>query len=114
MILFYLYLNRKNIPLTRKNIFYRDNNTCQYCGKSKCQLTIDHIIPKHKGGEDNWKNLVTSCNRCNSKKGNFYIEELGMKLIKKPIRPHYLMYLQKFALNEYNNWKPYLFMENKN
>ena len=110
----YIFVKRKDISLTRKNIFYRDNNTCQYCGKSNVQLTLDHVVPKQKGGRDTWKNLVTSCNRCNSKKANSYIDDVGMRLINEPVKPHYLLYLQKYASSEYANWRPYLFMDKSN
>ena len=107
----YAFIKRNNISLTRRNIFFRDNNTCQYCGNSNCLLTIDHIVPKQRGGKDSWKNLVASCNRCNRMKGSSVLEELDMQLIKKPVKPHYLLYLQKYAYNEYINWRPYLFMD---
>jgi len=107
----YTFVKRNTISLTRKNVFLRDNNTCQYCGKNDCLLTIDHIVPKDKGGKDTWNNLVASCNRCNRKKSNLPLEKIGMTLMKKPVKPHYLLYLQKYALNEYSNWKPYLFMD---
>ena len=110
----YARIRRKEIVLSRKNILKRDNHTCQYCGNSNGQLTIDHIIPKHKGGKDTWKNLVTSCNKCNRKKGNLSIDELNMRLMKKPVKPHYLLYLQRYAYNDYVNWRPYLFMKEKN
>ena len=107
----FVYIKRRNIPLTRKNIFERDNNTCQYCGSNSSELTIDHIIPKQKGGVDNWENLVTCCQRCNSKKSNYLLSEItSMSLLKTPNQPHYLLYLQKHARNEYDIWKPYLFM----
>ena len=107
----FVYLKRRNLPLTRKNIFERDNNACQYCGSVSSQLTIDHIIPKQKGGTDNWENLVTCCKFCNNKKSNFLLSEINsMNLMKRPVRPHYLLYLQKYARNEYDIWKPYLFM----
>ena len=107
----YIFVKRKDIALTRKNIFYRDNNKCQYCGKCNVLLTIDHVVPKQKGGKDTWKNLVTSCNRCNSKKANSYMYDVGMCLINDPVKPHYLLYLQKYASSEYENWRPYLFMD---
>lgn len=107
----FVYIKRRSIPLTRKNIFDRDNNTCQYCGSISSDLTIDHIIPKQRGGVDNWENLVACCKLCNGKKSNHLLSEINnMKLMKKPNQPHYLLYLQKHAQNEYNIWKPYLFM----
>ena len=107
----FVYIKRRSIPLTRKNIFERDNNCCQYCGSTSTHLTIDHVIPKQKGGKDNWENLVACCKQCNNEKSNYLLNEISsMNLLKKPRQPHYLMYLQKYAKNEYNIWKPYLFM----
>ena len=106
----YRYLKRKNLSLTRKNILFRDNNVCQYCGESKKQLTIDHVIPKDKGGLDSWENLVSACSNCNIKKGNRYLHNVKMELLNRPIKPSYIMYLQKYAQQEYSSWKPYLYM----
>ncbi|KAF4368573.1 hypothetical protein F8388_018697 [Cannabis sativa] len=72
--------------LSRKNILYRDNYTCQYC-YSQENLTIDHVLPISRGGEWEWENLVTACSKCNSKKGHKTIEEANMKLIKVPKAP---------------------------
>lgn len=72
--------------LSRKNIFYRDNYTCQYCS-SKENLTIDHVMPISRGGEWTWENLVTACSRCNSRKGQKTLEETCMKLLKIPKVP---------------------------
>ncbi|MGC8654298.1 MAG: HNH endonuclease, partial [Candidatus Kryptoniota bacterium] len=59
----------KRVILSRKNILRRDGNRCQYCGRGDLPLTVDHIIPKTRGGEDSWENLVCACIRCNNKKG---------------------------------------------
>ncbi|KAL2501467.1 HNH endonuclease [Forsythia ovata] len=72
--------------LSRKNIFYRDNFTCQYCSSSE-NLTIDHILPIALGGEWTWENLVTACARCNSRKGQKTLEEANMTLMKVPKAP---------------------------
>ncbi|XP_062113507.1 uncharacterized protein LOC133824594 [Humulus lupulus] len=72
--------------LSRKNILYRDNYTCQYC-YSQENLTIDHVLPVARGGEWEWENLVTACSKCNSKKGHKTMEEANMKLIKIPKAP---------------------------
>ena len=61
----------------------RDHSSCQYCG-SKSNLTIDHIIPKQKGGKDSWENLIIACSPCNSRKGNRTLVEANMKLMKVP------------------------------
>ena len=107
----FIYINFKNIPLTRKNIIKRDNCTCQYCGKITKSITIDHIIPKDKNGQDIWSNLVSACNQCNSKKSNKYLSDTNMKLLKKPVKPTYIYHLQNYVKQENSLWKPYLFME---
>ncbi|PIA59903.1 hypothetical protein AQUCO_00400640v1 [Aquilegia coerulea] len=72
--------------LSRKNIFFRDAFTCQYCS-SRESLTIDHVLPVSKGGEWEWENLVTACAKCNSRKGVKTLEEANMKLMKVPKAP---------------------------
>ncbi|XP_044497768.1 uncharacterized protein LOC123219883 [Mangifera indica] len=72
--------------LSRKNILYRDNYTCQYCS-ARGNLTIDHVLPIARGGEWKWENLVTACAKCNSKKGVKTLEEANMKLLKVPKVP---------------------------
>lgn len=72
--------------LSRKNILFRDNYTCQYCSSHE-NLTIDHVVPAAVGGQWTWENLVTACSRCNSKKGRKSLEEAKMKLIKVPKKP---------------------------
>lgn len=72
--------------LSRKNIFFRDIFTCQYCS-SRENLTVDHVLPISRGGEWKWENLVTACAKCNSKKGQKTLEEASMKLIKVPKVP---------------------------
>lgn len=79
--------------LTQKNLFTRDNYTCQYCNRHKSKLrsheflTRDHIMPEHRGGESTWENLVTACSTCNNKKAHYLLEHINMKLLKKPIAP---------------------------
>lgn len=82
----YIRLPYKSIPLTKNNILYRDNFRCQYCG-SKEDLTIDHIVPKSKGGTHTWVNVVTACIKCNGKKDSKSLNQTNLKLIKKPIEP---------------------------
>lgn len=98
----------KKIELNRKNVFRRDNNTCQYCGSHE-NLTLDHIIPKSKGGTTSWDNLVTACNKCNNKKDNKTLHEVGMRLMTEPRKPNYIQFLiKKNKIRE--SWKPYLFL----
>ncbi len=106
----YVKVPRKRVELTRANLFRRDNNRCQYCGTRKGPLTIDHIVPKTRGGKDTWENLVSACVKCNNKKGNRTPEEAGMPLLKKPKRPNYLFFMQYFIGLSEQAWKPYLFM----
>ncbi|GMJ11802.1 hypothetical protein HRI_004849400 [Hibiscus trionum] len=72
--------------LSRKNVLFRDNFTCQYCS-GRANLTIDHVLPVARGGEWEWENLVAACAKCNSKKGHKTPEEANMKLIKVPKAP---------------------------
>ncbi|MDT9545773.1 MAG: HNH endonuclease [Chlorobium sp.] len=100
----------KRIMLNRKNIIRRDAFQCQYCGKTDAPLTIDHIIPRSRGGEDSWENLITACRRCNSKKGNRTPREAGMPTMKQPHRPNHLMFMQQLTAAATEDWKPYLYM----
>ena len=74
---------------SRKGIFQRDFNTCQYCANkfTDKELTLDHILPKSRGGKNTWDNLVAACKKCNQKKGSRLIHEAGMQLKKPPKKP---------------------------
>ena len=74
---------------SRNNILWRDKNQCQYCGviESPRDMTIDHVIPRSRGGENTWSNLVTCCKKCNQKKGNRTPEEANISLLNKPVKP---------------------------
>ena len=106
----YVKVPRKRVELNRANLFRRDANTCQYCSTRKSPLTIDHIVPKTRGGGDTWENLVSACVKCNNKKGNRTPAEAGMVLLKNPRRPNYLFFMQYFIGVSEQAWKPYLFM----
>ena len=69
---------------TRANILLRDDETCQYCGKHTRDLTLDHVIPRSRGGKGTWENLVASCKICNGKKGNRLLKESNMRLLRQP------------------------------
>ena len=100
---------RSRVKLTRREIFRRDSYSCQYCGSSSRDLTIDHIVPKHLGGEHSWENVVTACSYCNHKKGGRTLHKAGMrlkKLVKEP--PASAMYLYNHYLNENKDWEPFL------
>ncbi len=107
----YVRYDNLSIELNRKNIISRDGYICQYCSATKISLTIDHILPKGKGGDDSWENLVTACKPCNQKKGNNTPEEAGMNLKRIPKRPNRFHYFQRFVKDQQKDWRPYLFME---
>lgn len=85
----YVHIPFTNCPVNRRNIIKRDKYTCQYCGRilGKKEYTVDHIIPRSKGGKNTWENLVTSCRKCNFKKANKTLNETNMKLLKEPKQP---------------------------
>ena len=89
VLLIFDRLPKKEVKFTRHNIFERDHNTCQYCGKvfDRRDLNLDHVLPREKGGLTSWENIVCSCIRCNTRKGNRLTHEAGMHLIRKPKRP---------------------------
>ena len=102
----------RNIPyqgalLNRYNIFKRDHNQCQYCG-ARASLTIDHVIPRSKGGKTNWNNLITACHRCNTKKGDRTPEQAGLLLRNPPFRPTFSYFLAEYALKNAEEWLPFL------
>lgn len=111
IIRLYRYINLpfKKVALSRQNIYKRDGFDCVYCGKSE-DLTLDHVIPRSKGGRDSWHNLVTCCKRCNTLKGNQTPEEAEMSMSHKPFRPSFIMYLRDFNGKVFDEWKPYLLM----
>jgi hypothetical protein len=82
---------------TRANIMLRDEETCQYCGKHFRELTLDHVIPRSRGGQSTWENLVACCRACNGRKGNRLPHEVGMKLMRQP-RPLHNEYAGFFLL----------------
>ena len=86
---------KKEVKFTRHNIFERDANTCQYCGRvfDRKDLNLDHVLPRDKGGLTTWENVVCSCIRCNTRKGNKLPHEAHMALIRKPKRPKWRPFL---------------------
>ena len=79
---------RPQRKLTRLEIFNRDKYTCQYCGKQTRQLTLDHVIPRYKGGEHTWENVVSACVSCNRHKARRTPQEARMRLLSSPSRPN--------------------------
>ncbi|MAJ44248.1 MAG: HNH endonuclease [Candidatus Marinimicrobia bacterium] len=107
----YINYHPKAIPLTRKNLLRRDSYICQYCAVKNKPMTLDHIIPKQRGGKETWENLVAACTSCNHKKNNRTPKESNMPLLRKPKKPSMLTYFQQSVRKKQDAWKPYLFME---
>lgn len=100
---------RPRVKLTRREVFRRDNYTCQYCGRRDSTLTVDHILPKHLGGQHVWTNVVAACPGCNHRKGGRRLEEVHMSLLHMPKEPPAsAVYLYGRHLEEYGDWEPYI------
>ena len=103
--------SRRNIAFSKKNILRRDNYTCQYCGHKSHNLTVDHIIPKSRGGRASWTNMVVACKPCNLSKGNQTVVEAGMKLLRNPSKPEYYFYplaIPSAPSTHMESWRKYL------
>ena len=99
------------VKLNRRNLFARDRNQCQYCGKhfATSELSIDHIIPRAAGGLDTWENLVCACVKCNARKGGRTPEEAGMKLLRPAVRPKRNPLIAiRLGQDRYSSWKAFL------
>jgi 5-methylcytosine-specific restriction endonuclease McrA len=107
---YFITVPYKKVVLTRKNILRRDAYKCAYCGRSDLPLTIDHVIPKAKGGHDSWENLVCACTNCNNMKGGRTPEEANLRLIYKPFKPNHIMFIKTVVGKLDENWKPYLYL----
>ena len=104
-------LPKKEVKFTRHNIFERDKNTCQYCGKvfDKRDLNLDHVIPRDKGGQTTWENIVCSCIPCNTRKGNRLPHQTGMHLIRKPVRPKWRPFVSiTFDGQHHESWRHFV------
>jgi 5-methylcytosine-specific restriction endonuclease McrA len=106
----YVRVPFKNIILSRKNILRRDAHRCQFCGRGDIPLTIDHVVPLSRGGEDTWENLVCACVQCNNKKGDRTPEESNLPLRRKPMRPNHVTFIRYVMGSLDERWKPYLFL----
>ncbi|MBX3277464.1 MAG: HNH endonuclease [Acidobacteria bacterium] len=111
----YVHIPFERKSLSRKNILLRDHNTCQYCTRihTPSELTLDHVIPKSRGGHSNWDNLVACCKRCNNRKGNALPEEAGMRLLKRPqaFSLHVNRQIMRYLGRSDAKWRKYLFYE---
>ena len=107
----YVRIPFKNIILSRKNILRRDGHRCQFCGRADIALTLDHVVPASRGGEDSWENLVCACVKCNNRKGDQTPEEACMPLRRKPMRPNHVTFIRHVMGVVDERWKPYLFLQ---
>ncbi len=100
---------RLPIKLSRREVFRRDNYTCQYCGRRGVRLTLDHVIPRRLGGSHSWENLVTACAECNFRKGGRTLGQAGMRLLREPKAPT-LSARYRFApyLETYREWEAFI------
>lgn len=100
---------RPRVKLTRREVFRRDNYTCQYCGRRSGDMTVDHVLPRHLGGEHTWTNVVTACPACNHQKGGRRLEESNMRLLHVPKEPpSSAIYIFGRHLVENVEWEPYI------
>ncbi|MDF7818173.1 HNH endonuclease [Runella sp. MFBS21] len=108
----YINLPYKGVMMTRQNIFKRDSHRCVYCGAQE-DLTLDHVMPKSRGGRTSWDNLVTACKRCNTRKGDYTPDEASMPMKHRPFKPSFIMFLREFSGSTEESWKPFLMKREK-
>jgi 5-methylcytosine-specific restriction endonuclease McrA len=112
-LLEYRRIPHQSRALSRKNILLRDRNTCQYCATvlPSGELTLDHVIPRSRGGSSTWENLVACCHSCNRRKGNQSPVESGMKLMREPraFNLHTSRHIMRLMGRSDDKWRKYLF-----
>jgi 5-methylcytosine-specific restriction endonuclease McrA len=102
---------RPRVRLSRREVFARDGHLCMYCGERSPKLTLDHVVPRHRGGAHSWDNLVAACSACNHRKGGRLPEEAGMRLRRPPREPScdlYSLYSSYLADPRNVAWRDYL------
>jgi len=110
-LLAYDRLPKQTVRFNRRNIFARDNNRCQYCGKRfpTSELSLDHVVPRSRGGDTTWENIVCSCVACNVRKGGRTPTEAHMHLVRPPYKPKRSPLLSiKLGNPKYESWKSFL------
>ncbi len=110
-VLGYDRLPREQVKLNRRNIYARDANRCQYCGKTFTtrELTLDHVKPRVQGGGNSWTNLVCACVKCNARKGGRTPEQAGVRLIREPVKPKRNPAISlRLGSPKYESWKAFL------
>ena len=104
---------RPRVRLSRREIFIRDGYSCQYCGRETHDLTLDHVVPRHRGGGHTWDNLVAACKACNHRKGGKLPEEARMHLRRHPVEPRsdvYSLFTPYLTDPRNEAWRSYLFL----
>ncbi|HEX4144240.1 MAG TPA: HNH endonuclease [Pirellulales bacterium] len=104
-------LPKQAVRFNRRNIFARDGNRCQYCGKNfpTSELSLDHVVPRSRNGPTSWENVVCACVACNVRKGGRTPAEAHMKLTRQPTRPKRSPLLAvKLGNPKYESWKTFL------
>jgi 5-methylcytosine-specific restriction endonuclease McrA len=99
------------LPCSRRAVFARDRETCQYCGQQpgRANLTMDHVIPRSQGGQTTWENVVTACRDCNHRKGGRTPEQANMVLLSTPRQPQYLAFALLGELERNDVWRKYAY-----
>jgi 5-methylcytosine-specific restriction endonuclease McrA len=112
-LLEYRRIPHQSRALSRKNILLRDRNSCQYCGEvlPSSELTLDHVVPRSRGGSSTWENLVACCHPCNRRKGNQLPGEAGMRLMREPraFNLHTSRHIMRLMGRSDDKWRKYLF-----
>jgi 5-methylcytosine-specific restriction endonuclease McrA len=110
-LLIYEKLPKQDVKFNRRNIYARDSNKCQYCGRKfpTSELSLDHVVPKSQGGRASWENIVCCCVKCNVKKGGRTPEQAHLHLITKPVKPKRSPVINvRLADQKYSSWKQFL------
>jgi 5-methylcytosine-specific restriction endonuclease McrA len=110
LVVFVPVPRRLPLPLSRRTVMARDLYTCQYCGAQpgKSDLTVDHVVPRSRGGATMWENVVTACAPCNRRKGDRLPEEARMMLLAKPVRPRFIAIALIGEAHTHDVWQKYL------
>lgn len=110
-LVYYVKIPRRmSLPVTRRTVLARDHYTCQYCGEMpiRQELTLDHVVPRSRGGKTTWENVVVACQKCNGRKGNRTPLEANMRLLTEPKRPRYLAVAALASLEARVAWDKYM------
>jgi 5-methylcytosine-specific restriction endonuclease McrA len=107
----YIRAPRRRVVLSKRNILKRDSYQCQYCGMVDRKMTVDHVVPKKRNGPETWENLVAACVSCNARKGDRPLEQVDLRLRRKPKRPNNVTFIRNFVGVTDQRWKPYLFLD---